>query len=482
MLYCPTTLFLKKTGENMLSKVKNTLIAPKEFYKTVLKIAVPIMVQNGITNFVGMIDNIMVGQIGTDAMTGVSIVNQLLFVYYLCIFGGLAGIGIFTAQFWGKKDYRGMQYTMRAKLLLGILLTAFGTVVLLSFDNGLIGMFLHEGGSTGDIDETMRQAQMYLKVMCFGLLPMALTNVYASTLRETGQTVVPMRAGIAAVAVNLIGNYILIYGKLGAPAMGVRGAAWATVLSRFVEMFIVMLWTHLKHNKNPYIKGCFKSLRIPLGLLSGFLKKGTPLLINEALWSMGMTMLVQCYSVRGLTVVAALNISNTLANVFNIVFMSMGNVIAILLGQRLGGGHTEGVKLYAVRLAAFSVFLSVASGALLFLTAPFFPSLYNTSEEVKILACGLLRVSGACMPLFALSNACYFTIRSGGKTLITFLFDSCFCWAVSVPAAFLLSRYTSVPMVPLYLAVQLLEVIKGVIGLILVRKGKWIHDLTAYNN
>ncbi len=482
MLYCPTTLFLKKSGENMLSKVKNTLIAPKDFYKTVLKIAVPIMVQNGITNFVGMIDNIMVGQIGTDAMTGVSIVNQLLFVYYLCIFGGLAGIGIFTAQFWGKKDYRGMQYTMRAKLLLGILLTAFGTVILLSFDNGLIGMFLHEGGSTGDIDETMRQAQMYLKVMCFGLLPMALTNVYASTLRETGQTVVPMRAGIAAVAVNLIGNYILIYGKLGAPAMGVRGAAWATVLSRFVEMFIVMLWTHLKHNENPYIKGCFKSLRIPLGLLSEFLKKGTPLLINEALWSMGMTMLVQCYSVRGLTVVAALNISNTLANVFNIVFLSMGNATAILLGQRLGGGHTEGVKLYAVRLAVFSVFMSVVSGALLFLTAPFFPSLYNTSEEVKLLACGLLRVSGACMPMFALSNACYFTIRSGGKTLITFLFDSCFCWAVSVPAAFLLSRYTSVPTVPLYLSVQLLELIKGVIGLILVRKGKWIHDLTAYNN
>ena len=469
----------RNTG--FLTGLRRELVGPPDFYKHVLIVAVPIMVQNAITNIVGMPDNIMVGQIGTDAMSGVSIVNQLLFVFYLCIFGGLSGIGIFTAQFYGKKDFRGMQYTMRAKLLLAVFITAAGTGILLLFHDGLIGMFLHEGGSTGSIEETLHQAKIYLNVMYAGLLPMAVSNVYASTLRETGETMVPMRAGILAVLVNLAGNYILIYGKFGAPALGVVGAALATVLSRFVECFYVMIWTHRNTEKHPYITGCFRSFRIPMDLTRQFVVKGLPLLVNEALWSTGMTFLTQCYSVRGLSVVAAFNISNTLTNVFNIVFLAMGNATAILLGQELGAGRTRTVRTYAWRLAAFSVFLSVGTGVGLFLTAPLFPGIYNTTQEVKLLAAGLLRVSACCMLLYAFNNNTYFTLRSGGKTFITFLFDSCFCWAVAVPTAFVLSRYTSMPVVWLFLIVQLTEIIKSVLGFILVRQGKWIHDLTEYS-
>ena len=190
-----------------------SLIAPRPFYGHVLAVAVPIMIQNGITNLVGMLDNLMVGQLSTEAMSGVSIVNQLLFVFYLCIFGGLAGIGIFSAQFWGKKDLKGMQYTMRAKMILAFMITIIGVLVLYIFRTSLIGMFLHEGGDTGDLELTLKHAISYLLVMYAGLLPMAITNVYASTLRETGQTLVPMSAGIIAVFVNLIGNYILIYAR-----------------------------------------------------------------------------------------------------------------------------------------------------------------------------------------------------------------------------------------------------------------------------
>ena len=322
-----------------------SLIAPASFYLHVMAIALPIMIQNGITNVVGMLDNLMVGQLNTEAMSGVSIVNQLLFVFYLCIFGGLAGIGIFSAQFWGKKDFKGMQYTVRAKMILALLLTAVGLFVLYVFRSELIGMFLHEGGDTGDLELTMKFAISYLFVMYIGLLPMAITNVYASTLRETGQTVLPMCAGIIAVFVNLIGNYILIYGKFGAPALGVTGAALATVISRFVEMFIVVIWTHSNPDKNPYIKGCYKSIHIPRDLVFNFIKKGAPLLANEALWSMGMTMLVQCYSVRGLESIAAFNINNSLSNVFNIVFIALGSATSILLGQELGAGRLSGAKL-----------------------------------------------------------------------------------------------------------------------------------------
>ena len=458
----------------------HSLIASRAFYRAALAIAVPMMIQNGITNFVGMLDNVMVGRVGTDAMSGVSIVNQLLFVYYLCIFGGVSGVGIFTAQFWGKRDMRGMQYTMRAKLLLGLFLSVAGICVLTLGGQRLIGAFLHEGGSTGSIDETMRQAQRYLRVMIFGLLPMAITNVYASTLRESGQTVVPMRAGIIAVFVNLVFNYILIYGKFGAPRLGVAGAAAATVISRFVELFIVALWTHRHPDRNPYIRGCYRSLYVPRDLVKRFVVKGMPLLCNEALWSAGATMLVQCYSVRGLTAVAALNISNTLGNLFNIVCLSMGNATAILLGQRLGSGETEGARLFAFRLAAFSVFLSTVTAVVLFFAAPFFPLLYNTTDEVRSLAAGLLRVSACVMPFFAFGNNAYFTLRSGGNTLITFLFDSCSCWAVAVPLALILSRRTAMPVLWMFTAVQALEIIKCTVGGVLVGQGRWIRDLTSY--
>ncbi len=464
----------------MNKNVKSVFFPPKSFYSVVLKIAVPIMIQNGITNFVNMLDNIMVGRVGTDAMSGVSIVNQLMFVFYLCIFGALAGIGIFTAQFWGKADMRGMQYSLRAKLFVAFGITGIGLIVFFFGGGFLIKSFLHEGGNTGDIAVTLSEARRYLNVMYFSMLPMAVANVYSSTLRETGQTLLPMTAGIMAVFINLAGNYILIYGKFGAPAMGVQGAAVATTVSRITEMCVVMIATHTAPKKNPYIKGCYKSFVIPKNLMKSFAIKGAPLLANEALWSIGMTFLVQCYSVRGLTAVAALNISNTLSNVFNIVFLTMGSAAGIILGHRLGSGKTNDAKQWAFRIAVFSEEISIIAAILMFIVSPLFPSIYNTTDEAKLLARNLLIIGAAAMPLYSFSNVSYFTLRSGGKTLITFLFDSVFVWAVSAPVAFLLSRYTDMPVLGMYAVIQSLEIIKDISGFIMVKRGKWINDLTLY--
>ena len=195
---------------------------------------------------------------------------------------------------------------------------------------------------------------------------------------------------------------------------------------------------------------------------------------------MGMTMLTQCYSLRGLTAVAALNIAHTLVNVLSIVFLSMGDATSILLGQELGAGRTEGVKQYAWRLAAFSVFLSIISCVVMLAISPFFPSVYNTSEEVKSIARSLIMVSAFCMPIQSFYNSVYFTLRSGGKLWLTFLFDSVYLWAVPVAAAFLLSHLTDMPLIYMYLIVQLMDLIKCILGFVLVKRGKWIHDLTAY--
>ena len=161
------------------------LIGTGDFYKKIMKVAVPIMIQNGITNFVSMLDNIMVGRVGTDAMSGVSIVNQLFFVYVLCLFGATAGIGIFTAQFSGKGDNEGVKYTMRIKLVVSLVLALIWIAVFVFFGQELIRLWLQGESGSGNIENTLLSARRYMLVSLFQIPPMALSMSYAGTLRES---------------------------------------------------------------------------------------------------------------------------------------------------------------------------------------------------------------------------------------------------------------------------------------------------------
>ena len=453
------------------------LIGNKKFYQRVLMIAVPIMIQNGITNFVGLLDNIMVGMVGTEQMTGVAIVNQLLFVYNISIFGVISGAGIFGAQFFGGGNHDGVRHTFRFKMIASLILTAAALALLLFQGEGMITMYLHGEGNEAALGLALGQGKKYLAVMLLGLLPFGVEQVYISTLRECAETVIPMKAGIAAVFVNLVLNYILIFGKFGAPALGVVGAAVATVISRYVEASIVIIWTHRHTRRNPFIAGAYRSFYIPAGLVKSIVIKGTPLMINEALWAVGMAAIMQCYSLRGLEAVAGLNISSTIGNVFNVVYLAFGNAVSIIVGQLLGAGKMKEARETDTKLIAFSVAACVCIGAILALLAPLFPEIYNTSGEVKALAASFIRIIAICMPMGAFIHASYFTLRSGGKTVVTFLFDSVFMWLVNIPFAYVLSRYTGLPIVPLYLACQMIDLIKCFIGFVLVKNGIWIQNI-----
>ena len=306
-----------------------------------LSVALPIMIQNGITNFVGMLDNIMVGRIGTVEMTGVSIANTLLFVFNLAIFGAVSGAGIFGAQFFGKGDHEGVRYAFRFKLLQCGLLTAAGAVVVLCFGQTLIRLYLKGEGNRTHIEDSLRVGVRYLRIMLIGFPAFALAQCYSGTLRESGQTVLPMAAGIAAVAVNCFCNWVLIFGKLGMPRLGADGAAIATVISRYLEAAVVMLWTHRNALSHPFIRGAWRSLRIPGRLAGQMILRGVPLILNETLWALGQALLMQCYSIRGYNVVSATNIAYTLGNVCSVAFIAMGASIGIIVGQLLGAGEKE---------------------------------------------------------------------------------------------------------------------------------------------
>ena len=454
-------------------------IGDRAFYKKLLAVAIPIIVQNGITNFVSLLDNIMVGRVGTEPMSGVAIINQLLFVFYLGIFGAISGPGIFTAQYVGQKNEEGIRFTVRFKLLVAVLISILGAVIFCVFREQLITLFLHEQGEGIDPVATLNYASQYLTVMLVGLFPFAITQAYAGTLRESGETVVPMTAGLIAVGVNLCFNYILIFGHFGAPKLGVVGAAIATVISRFVELLIVVIWTHTHEERNPFVVGLFKGFRIPSDLFFKILVKGTPLFLNEFLWSMGMTAVTQCYSTRGLGVIAAFNISNTIMNLFNVFMISMGTVTAITIGQILGSGDMSSVVDTDNKIIAFSVTLSAGLALILILLAPFFPKVYNTTDDIRHLATMLIRIGGCFMPVASFLNCAYFTLRSGGRTFITFLFDSAYLWVISWPVAYVLSRFTGLTIGYLYTIVLSLDFIKVAIGFTMLKKKVWINDLVG---
>lgn len=459
--------------------MRNKLIGTKDFYKRALIISIPIMIQNGITNFVSLLDNIMVGRIGTEQMSGVAIVNQLIFVFNLCIFGGISGPGIYSSQYYGQHNHEGVKNAFRIKLIICTVISIIGMITLCFGGEFLIGLYLKGEANARDINATMMYAKEYLGVILLELLPFALVQAYAGTLRETEETMVPMKAGLVAVVVNLVLNYILIYGKFGAPALGAKGAAIATVTSRFVELAIVVIWTHSHKEKNKFAVNVFKHFKIPIDLVKNVAKKGTPLLLNETLWSAGMAILMQCYSIRGLKVVAAYNISSTISNVFNVAFIALGSAVAIIVGQELGAGRMKEAKDSAGKLIFFSVALCVIIGGVMAATAFLFPKIYNTTDEVKSLATWLIRVAALFMPMSAYLHCTYFTLRSGGKTIITFIFDSVYLWVISIPCALLITRFTSWDIIYVVLAVQSIDIVKCTIGFIMLKKGIWMNNIVG---
>jgi putative MATE family efflux protein len=475
---CIGGLFMKQPASTgAFSNIRNTFIGDREFYTTVFVLVLPIIVQNAISHFVNLLDNIMIGQVGTPQMSGVAIANQLLFVFNLAIFGGLSGPGIFGAQFFGAGDYEGLRNTLRFKLWTATVTLAIAMVVFTTCGDQLISLYLTGEGDAVERAAMLKYGGNYLRIMLWGLFPFALSQAYSGTLRETGESLLPMRASLSGLITNLCLNYILIYGKLGFPALGVEGAAIATVISRFVELSIIVVYAHRHAVRFQFIKGLYRSVRIPKALAFKIIKKGVPLLVNELLWSLGMTALTQIFSTRGLNVVAGLNISSTVTNLFNVVVFSMGAAVAVMVGQALGANDFQGAKRTAWRLIFINVCACIVVGGALAALSPVIPIIYNTTDDVRMMATRFMITSAIYMGFNAVCHCAYFTMRAGGKTFITFLFDSVYTWGFFVPYAYVLTHFTTLDIFVLYPVCYFANVVKCIIGIIFLKYGRWAQNI-----
>lgn len=452
-------------------------IGDKQFYKAVLTLALPLVVQQAITSFVSLLDNVMVGGLSTESISAVAVVNQILLVFNLSLFGGLSGASIFGAQFFGKGDMKGMRETFRFKMILGVVLTILCIGLLSACGETFVGLFLQGESDVGSTALALQEGMSYLQVMLWGLFPFMVVQAYVSSLRETGETVAPMIASVIAILVNLVLNYVLIFGHFGFPRLGVTGAAIATVISRYVEMLYILLHAHRHQEKYHFLQGAYASLRMDGALLKRIIVTGSPLMFNEVLWSLGMTFINQSYSSRGLAAVAAVNITSTAWNLFSVVMMAMGSAVAIMVGQKLGVGDREGARDIDRKLVFLTVVMHIVMGALLVLAAGLIPKMYNVEESVRETTRQLLVVAGLSLPLHSFVHVVYFTIRSGGKTVITFLFDCVYTWLVPVALAYVLCTFTAMPIVEVYFCIQFIDIIKVIIGALMLRSDFWANNV-----
>lgn len=452
-------------------------IGDKKFYKYLFAIVIPIVLQQFITQFVSLLDNLMIGQIGSSEMTGVSLANQLLFVFNLGVFGSLSGASIFASQYFGAKNKEGYLETFRFKWLLGIFIFIGTTLIFIFFRNQLLSFFINSNANDTTNPEIVLQTGVnYLLIMIIGNIPFIIKEIYATSLREMKETFVPMLSGVVAIVVNLIFNYVLIFGKMGFPALGAVGAAIATVISRFVEMMIVVIYTYVKIHKYDFFKGAYrKGIRVQS--IRKFLPKTLVLLSNELLWSLGLTFILSCYALRGLDVVASFNIANTVTNVFLTIGTSLGNATAIILGLKLGEKDIEGAKSYSYKILAFAFVVSIFFTLIMIGCSYVLPNIYNTSDAIQEMARNLIIISAVFLPVNAFNTCCYFTLRAGGRVVLTIVFDSLFVMLIRLPLAFFLSKYTTMSIYFVHFIVYGIDTIKIFIGYYFIHKGIWLKTI-----
>lgn len=457
---------------------KNKFIGDRKFYKGVLVLAIPIIIQQLITSFVNMLDNIMVGQTGTYAMSAVSVANQLITVFSLAIFGLVSAASIFAAQYAGKKDYRNVQNCLYFDVALSFVVSSISIVVFWVFGEKLLYLFMNPNtDSEKNIAITMQYALNYLRIMTVGFIPFAFSQSISSSMRVNGETRLPMVTSIVTVFVNFVFNLVLIFGLVGFPAMGPKGAAIATVISRFVELSMFIYFANKTKYKFEFYSGFFENFHIDFKLFEKITIAGIPLIVNEVLYSLGITAITQSYSTRGIEALAAYNISQTIIGLFIVFNLAMGDCISIMVGRLLGRYEIEEAVDTDRKLIVFSFILAVFVGTVLVILAPLFPGFYNTTEDVKIMAANMLRVGGAFLWISAVYNASYYTLRSGGKTIITLVFDSVGIVLISYPVSFLLAKFTGFDIVTMYLIITAIDFYKIILGLFLVNKRIWVKNL-----
>lgn len=449
-------------------KVKlKKFIGDKTFYITVLTVAIPLMLQQLIISSVNLIDNLMVGQLGDYAIGAVGTVNRVYIIILYGINGLVAACSIYIAQYFGAKNKGKMQESFLISLLISFLLVVCFTIVALVYPKEIVMYFTKD-------EQILTYGAQYLKIVIFSFLPNVFSLCIASAIRSIGKTKAPLIISIIAVIANTILNYILIFGHFGFPSLGVKGAALATVIARFLEL--IMYVVVVNQEEFPRV---FHFVKITKELLTKILLKAIPLFLNEIIWTFGIATLFKFYSTRGSWATSGYSIALTIADIFFILFSGMAIATTVLVSQKLGANHLEQAKENAYKLVGFGIFLALVFGIGMFASSYILPYIYNVTEETMSVAVSIVRIMGCFYWIYMATAQFYFILRAGGDMKSALLMDSGFMWLFNIPLIYMIAYYTNINIILMYVMSQMTDVIKLLYSYFLVKKEKWLVNLTV---
>lgn len=442
----------------------------RKFLSNMLKIAFPIMLQNLVTSSVNMVDTIMVGKLGEVEIAAVGIANQYFFFFSMILTGLCGGCSVFIAQYWGKKDYTNI------KRILGLGLVSVLLVSLVFMTAGFINPAKIISIFNKDYI-VMDLGGKYLFIVLFSYIFTAVTFVYSYSLRSIGNTVAPLIVNIVSLICNVFFNYILIFGKLGAPALGVEGAAIATLIARVVETIILIFLVYKD-------KGVFAAkLTELIDLNWDFFKKSyriiIPVLLNDVLWAAASLIYSLVYGRMGTGATAAVQICTTVNNLFMVVTFGMASASVIMIGNSIGEGKEDQTIEYAKKFLSVSVFVSVILASILALTAPFILTLFNVSETVRNSTLIMLYIISIIFIVRFLGMIIIVGIlRGAGDARSSLMIEGFTMWFIGVPLIIMGAFLFKLPVHQVYGLAILEEIAKFILGLRRLKSRKWINNIT----
>lgn len=451
-----------------------TILKDLSFIKKVIIISMPIMFQQLITSFAQLIDNLMVGSLGAEAIAGVGSANMIYFVIMFMGFGISEGVGIYIAQMFGAKKNQDMAHVYIIGIYFAILLSSLSMLLVYTNGSNLLELFIKTDTQAG-ID-SLRYGLNYLNIIAIGYPIMLFNIVIGSCFRSIGRVNMPMYAGVTGIIINTSLNYILIYGNLGFEPMGVSGAALATLIARMIEFILLILFMYtIKVDFRPSINQFFT---VPKKLMIMVARKVAPLTANEFMWGFGQASVMALYGSRGVDILTSVQITSTLSNMLFVVMSGFSVAVSILIGHRLGENKLELARIDAKKLTLLGFNTGFIMLLIAIILSSCLPFLYQTVDDsILVLSQKFLIVIGCFFPLYMVTGTCFFTLRAGGDTKGVFLMDGLFMWAVTIPLCFILVTYTNLPILLIYILVNSMEFCKTFLGLRRINKGLWLKNI-----
>lgn len=446
------------------------LIGNRQFYIATISIAFPIILQQFVTSFVNLIDNIMIGNVGSNALTAVTISNRIYLIFNSTLFGLCGAAGIFIAQYYGANNHKNCQKILNINIVSAFISACLFVLALITIPRQLVGIFTSN-------ETVIKESLRYIQFAMLAYIPYAISDSIMMAFRSVGINKIQLVVGFISMCINTLLNYIMIFGNLGCPALGVQGAAIATTIARTTEMIIYLILLKRQHHYFQLdVKGLF---HIDLSLIRSMLKKAVPLTINEIMFSLALATVFLSYTRCDGTLIPALSVVDTVMQVAYIIFSGLSSAVSILIGKRLGANQLTEAKDNSIKLITFGVMVGIVISLCIYILAPYIADFYNVESYIKEHIIILLKVKGILLPIYVYNVCIFFILRAGGDTLSTLIMDSGFLWCFHVLLSTVISIFFEIPLIYLYIFIESLDLIKMLVSTYFYKKGHWIKNMTA---